>query len=100
MAKLGAVSATVAEQMALGVQQGLGTDWGIGITGVAGPGGGTDTKPVGLVYIGLATPDGKVESREYSFGDRRGRALVRDLSACNALDWLRRKLLQFKLQAI
>lgn len=94
LVKLGAVSATVAEQMALGVKQLINTDWGIGITGVAGPGGGTDAKPVGLVYVGLASPDNKLESWEYRFGDRRGRSLVRYLSACNALDRLRRKLLQ------
>ncbi|WP_036483527.1 competence/damage-inducible protein A [Myxosarcina sp. GI1] len=90
----GAVSATVAEQMALGVKQTLSSDWGISITGVAGPGGGTENKPVGLVYIGFATPEGKVESIEHRFGDRRSRDLVRHFSACNALDYLRRRLLR------
>lgn len=99
LATQGAVSATVAEQMALGVKQILTTDWGIGITGIAGPGGGTEAKPVGLVYIGLATPEGKVKSFEYRFGDRRGRSLVRHLSACNALDCLRRQLLLSNLSS-
>jgi nicotinamide-nucleotide amidase len=90
----GAVSRTVAEQMALGVKDKLQTDWGIGITGIAGPGGNTATKPVGLVYIGLATPDNRAISQEYRFGDRRGRELVRYLSSCSALDLLRRNLIK------
>ena len=89
----GAVSATVAEQMALGIKESLSTDWGISITGIAGPDGGTEIKPVGLVYIGLASPDGKAISQKYRFGERRGRELIRHLSSCSALDMLRRKLL-------
>ncbi|MBE9171322.1 competence/damage-inducible protein A [Pleurocapsales cyanobacterium LEGE 06147] len=92
--QFGAVSKPVAQQMAQGVKQSLGTSWGIGITGIAGPGGGTDDKPVGLVYIGLATPDRRVESFEYCLGQTRSRALIRYLSACNALDLLRRRLIQ------
>lgn len=91
--KYGAVSEPVAEQMALGIKQRLQTDWGIGITGIAGPGGDTDTKPVGLVYIGLATPD-QTFSREYRFGQQRGRELIRYFSSCAALDWLRRSLIE------
>ena len=89
----GAVSSVVAEQMALGVKQQLNSSWGIGITGVAGPNGGTNEKPVGLVYLGLAAPDGTVASHKYSLGKERGRELIRDFSACYALDWLRRELL-------
>ena len=92
--KQGAVSATVAEQMALGAKQSLQADWGIGITGIAGPGGGTESKPVGLVYIGLAAPDCKTVSQEYHFGDRRVRKLIRYFSSCSALDLLRRKLIE------
>ena len=92
----GAVSAIVAQQMALGVQQRLGTDWGISITGIAGPGGGTKTKPVGLVYIGLADSQGKVDSFECRFGNR-DRDIIRSLSSYTALDKLRRKLLAKKL---
>jgi nicotinamide-nucleotide amidase len=84
----GAVSAIVAEQMAQGVRDRLGTDWGISITGVAGPTGGTDEKPVGCVYIGIAGPRGVTATR-YVFGDR-GRDWVRRVSACSALDQLRR----------
>ncbi len=92
--KYGAVSNIVAEQMALGIKQRLHTDWGIGITGIAGPDGNTEEKPVGLVFIGLATPENKVFSHEYRFGQRRGRELVRYLSSCSALDLLRRSLLK------
>lgn len=88
----GAVSEPVAKQMALGVKALLGSDWGISITGVAGPGGGTVQKPVGLVYIGLAHPDGTVEIFDYRFGQDRDRATIRHMSACHALDRLRRRL--------
>ena len=96
LAQFGAVSTSVAKQMAAGVRASLNTDWGLSITGVAGPGGGTDAKPVGLVYIGLAGPDGDAESFEYRFGDGRGRDWIRHLSSCTALDRLRRKLLLAK----
>jgi nicotinamide-nucleotide amidase len=89
----GAVSAPVAEQMATGVRQRLNTTWGLSITGIAGPGGGSETKPVGLVYIGLAGPEGST-SFVGRFGDRRGRDWVRLMSASAALDHLRRTLLQ------
>lgn len=93
LAQLGAVSATVAEQMVAGVRTRLSTTWGLSITGIAGPDGGTATKPVGLVYIGLAGPNGEVESFEHRFGQARSRSLIRHVSACTALDHLRRKLL-------
>ena len=92
----GAVSAIVAEQMAWGIKRRLQTDWGISITGIAGPGGDTTTKPVGLVYIGLATPENLTLSHEYRFGATRGRDLVRYLSSCSALDLLRRSLIKNK----
>ena len=89
----GAVSKIVAQQMALGVKKRLDSSWGLSITGIAGPGGGTDDKPVGLVYIGVATPDDQAESFEYRFGSIKSRSLIRYFSACNALDLLRRKLM-------
>ena len=79
--------------MAVGVKKRLATTWGLSITGIAGPGGGTETKPVGLVYVGLAG-ENEVESFEFRFNPVRGRMLIRHFSACNALDSLRRKLLQ------
>jgi nicotinamide-nucleotide amidase len=95
LAQFGAVSATVAEQMAVGVRMLLSTTWGLSITGIAGPGGGTADKPVGLVYIGIAT-NNEVQSFEHRFGEARGRSLIRHISACTALDHLRRKLLTRK----
>lgn len=89
----GAVSAAVAQQMAIGVKNLLGTSWGISITGIAGPGGGSKDKPVGLVYIGLAAPDGTLTHQEHYFGLGRGRDWIRDVSASHALDLLRRQLL-------
>ncbi len=94
LVKYGAVSETVAEQMALGVKQQLHTDWGISITGIAGPGDDTTNKPVGLVYIGLATPENKTIIQEYKFGHQRGRELTRYLSSCSALDLLRRTMMK------
>lgn len=94
LANYGAVSATVAKQMALGAKERLQTDWGISITGIAGPGGDTPEKPIGLVYIGLATPENESFSYDYRFGHQRGRELVRYLSSCTALDLLRRSLLK------
>ncbi|NES03721.1 MAG: competence/damage-inducible protein A [Okeania sp. SIO2F4] len=91
----GAVSHAVAKQMASGVVKKLGTNWGISITGIAGPGGGTDSKPVGLVYIGIARFKDEVESFEYRFSPLRNRDWIRRVSACTALDLLRRKLYWF-----
>ncbi len=88
----GAVSHTVAKQMAIGVRSRLGTTWGLSITGVAGPDGGTPSKPVGLVYIGLAGPS-DVQSFEHQFGALRGRDWIRRLSIASALDHLRRSLI-------
>lgn len=90
----GAVSGVVAEQMALGVRQRLGTDWGLSITGIAGPGGGSDDKPVGLVYIGLADPQGQGHHYRCTFGSLGGRDWVRHMSISEALDRLRRQLKQ------
>lgn len=92
LAEQGAVSHTIAKQMAAGVRSRLGTTWGLSITGIAGPDGGTPEKPVGLVYIGLAGLD-DVQSVEYQFGALRGRDWIRRLSAATALDYLRRRLL-------
>jgi nicotinamide-nucleotide amidase len=86
----GAVSSDTAATMARGVRELFHADFGLAVTGIAGPTGGTPAKPVGLVFMGLADKDG-VETREYHFpGDR---DMVKTLTAQNALDWLRRKLL-------
>ncbi len=96
LAQAGAVSEIVAQQMATGVRDRLGTTWGLSITGVAGPGGGSVDKPVGCVYIGLAGPD-QTQAVRYQFGDR-GRGWIRQVSACSALDLLRRQLLQQRIE--
>jgi nicotinamide-nucleotide amidase len=86
----GAVSRETAQAMAEGIRWNAKTDLGLGITGIAGPGGGTPSKPVGLVYIGLATPDG-VTVKSFNFpGDR---AAVRFASSQKALDMVRRYLI-------
>jgi nicotinamide-nucleotide amidase len=87
----GAVSAIVAEQMAIGVKSKLKSDWGISITGIAGPTGGTETKPVGLVYVGIAYPDGKVEAIELRFSPSRGRNWIRKATVMSALDLFRKR---------
>jgi nicotinamide-nucleotide amidase len=85
----GAVSEEVAREMAQGIRRRAGTDIGIGITGIAGPGGGSEAKPVGLVYIGMAT-EADCSTRRFQFpGDR---MMIRHLSAQAALDMIRRKL--------
>jgi len=88
----GAVSEPVARAMAEGVRRALGSDWGVGITGVAGPGGGSEEKPVGTVHIAVAGPaDGEVEHRRLRLPGDRDR--VRRFSAQIALEMLRRRLL-------
>jgi competence/damage-inducible protein CinA-like protein len=82
----GAVSAPVAEGMAAGVRELIGSDWALSITGVAGPGGGTPEKPVGLVYVGLAGADGVATAEHRLRGDREA---IRDRSAALALHALR-----------
>lgn len=86
----GAVSASVAEAMAEGVRERAGTDFGLAITGIAGPGGGTEEKPVGLVYVALAD-DAHTEHRKLNLpGDRH---LVRWRASQAVLDLLRRRLI-------
>jgi competence/damage-inducible protein CinA-like protein len=85
----GAVSEQVAGAMASGIRKRAGSTFGIGVTGIAGPGGGSPEKPVGLVYIALA--DGsQTATRKFIFpGDRQ---FIRTLSVNAALDMVRRKI--------
>jgi nicotinamide-nucleotide amidase len=90
IAEHGAVSERVACELAAGVRSRCGADFGIGITGVAGPGGGTTEKPVGLVHIALDDGLDVGHWRILQFGDRH---LVRRRTVTAALDRLRRRLL-------
>ncbi len=89
----GAVSEPVVRAMARGVAERLGADFGIGITGIAGPGGGSDEKPVGLVHVAVAgpAPEEVVHRRLHLPGDRRR---VRRIASQWALELLRRRLLE------
>jgi nicotinamide-nucleotide amidase len=90
IAEHGAVSEPVARAMASGVRERYASDHGIGITGVAGPGGGSDEKPVGTVHVAVAGLDG-VDHRKVCFpGDRQR---VRWQSAQLALEMLRRQVM-------
>lgn len=88
----GAVSEEVAIQMAQNGKEVLKVDYCISTTGIAGPTGATDTKPVGLVYVGLATPDGEVIVKRCQF--RGSRTQVIERTAYTALDLLRQHILQ------
>ena len=86
----GAVSAPVARQMARGARDDAGTTWGVSTTGIAGPTGGTEEKPVGLVFVGVAyagewgSRESFARARRYVFdGDRRD---VKERSARRALE--------------
>ncbi|HEX8352828.1 MAG TPA: competence/damage-inducible protein A [Pyrinomonadaceae bacterium] len=86
----GAVSAEVAEAMAEGVKRRADTDFGLSVTGVAGPGGGTAEKPVGLVYVALSDDAHTEHKRLMLPGDR---SLIRWRASQFALDLLRRRLI-------
>lgn len=88
----GAVSAEVAEALAAGAAARLGADVGVGITGVAGPGGGSEEKPVGLVWLSVAVDGGEPMTRSVSLPG--GRADVRDRATTVALHMIRRALLE------
>jgi nicotinamide-nucleotide amidase len=87
----GAVSEPVARAMAQGALKNARAQRSIAVTGIAGPGGGTAQKPVGLVYIAVARPEGDVMTREYRFGDI-GRDKVRLATIEKALRLLRDSL--------
>ncbi len=89
IAEYGAVSREVAEALASGIRRHTGATLGLGVTGIAGPTGGTEAKPVGLVHIALSDAQ-KTESIERTF--RGDRTRVREWATQQALDLIRRKL--------
>ena len=95
--KHGAVSAEVAEAMARGARERLGVDVAVSVTGVAGPGGGTEEKPVGLVYFHAETPDGGHGSQFNFPGDRDS---IRRRSVVASLHLVRRLLEQNRDESV
>lgn len=91
LSKFGAVSSETAAEMAEGIAKVAGTDIGLSTTGIAGPGGGTEEKPVGLVYVGLYIK-GEVKTKELRLVGNRQR--IRNMTVMNTLEWLRRELLK------
>ena len=91
LASVGAVSREVVEQMAQGVRRLMGTDFALATSGIAGPGGGSAEKPVGTVWMAVASEKGVV-SQKCFFGNAGGRSRVIARSALRALDLLRRQL--------
>lgn len=88
--KFGAVSEEVVRQMADGVRSRFGTDYAIATSGIAGPNGGTDEKPVGTVWIAVAGPEGTI-AKKYLFGHDRQRNI--EISCNTALNMLRKQLM-------
>jgi nicotinamide-nucleotide amidase len=89
LAAHGAVSEPVARAMAEGARRAGGATWGLGVTGIAGPGGGTEEKPVGTVHLAIAGPGGTVAWVKKFFGDR---DRVRKTAAYDVLNELRKVL--------
>jgi nicotinamide-nucleotide amidase len=87
LATFGAVSKETATQMAVGALERAGVDLAVAITGIAGPGGATPGKPVGLVHFAVAARDGRILHREHRFGAI-GRTAVRERSVVEALRML------------
>jgi nicotinamide-nucleotide amidase len=90
----GAVSEPVAKAMAEGVRKIAGTDYGLSVTGVAGPGGGSEEKPVGLVFVGISDEGGTVAERLDLSAWKHSREAVRERSANRAFDLLRHRILE------
>ncbi|MFP6887683.1 MAG: competence/damage-inducible protein A, partial [Opitutales bacterium] len=93
----GAVSDEVAIAMATGACERFGADYGLSVTGFAGPAGGTQVLPIGAIYLGYASPIGVWAKKLQLRGDR---ASNRRRAATAALDWMRRKLRKYKLEEV
>lgn len=92
--QFGAVSEEVVIKMAEGARKVFETDYAVATTGIAGPSGGTSDKPVGTVWVGVATPEGVV-THKFQFGGDRYRNI--EMTAVNALSMLRKELLKANL---
>ncbi len=96
LSSVGAVSRETAQQMALGALAASGADVAVSITGIAGPDGGTEEKPVGLVWIGIADEQGvRAQSYHFSRGIEQERETIRHYAAMEALSLLLRNLNEF-----
>jgi nicotinamide-nucleotide amidase len=93
----GAVSEEIAIAMATGACEKFGADYGLSVTGFAGPTGGTQVLPVGSIYLGYCSPVGVWAKKIQLRGDR---ASNRRRAATAALDWMRRKLRKYKLDEV
>jgi nicotinamide-nucleotide amidase len=92
--KHGAVSRETAAEMAEGIRKRLKTDIGISVTGIAGPGGATPEKPVGLVYVGLSSEKGTITKELRLVGNR---SKIRTITALNVFDMIRRNVLNMQI---
>ncbi len=91
----GAVSEVVAKEMAEGARRRAKTDYAIAVTGIAGPGGGSEAKPVGTAYVGLSGSEGTQAQRLFNPFDRETFKFV---TSQQALDWLRRTILTGQIE--
>lgn len=94
LSQYGAVSKQTAAQMAEGIRKRLATDIAVSVTGIAGPDGGTPEKPVGLVYIALASKDGTVIKQLNLWGSRNR---IRNVTALHVFDMIRRHVLGLEI---
>ena len=91
--RYGAVSKEVAEAMSINAKEKLSADWAISISGIAGPNGGSQEKPVGLVYISIAGPKNQITNIKKIFNSTRNRIEIQTLSVNVSLNSLRLILL-------
>ncbi len=92
--KHGVVSREVVEQMAIGIRKKLKTDYSVATSGIAGPNGGTDQKPVGTIWVAVASPT-EIVSKMFRFGDERSRNIER--TVITALNLLRKQIIKEEL---
>lgn len=94
--RYGAVSGETVMEMAIGVKELGESEWGLAISGIAGPTGGSIEKPIGLVYFSIATPDNQVFVFKEEFGEDKSRSLIKLLTCKATLSSLKEKLIEYK----